>query len=110
MNHPIDFPDTCTNAELANLIAETLPLCRNDAEREDVERRMDAVNRAPRWARVRTRDAGQKGDVVVGRGGRVAWYRPAREVREDEPGAIPNAAIRRAFSESMQRAMWGCVA
>ena len=120
LTHPHDLPDTMTGAELANLIYDCdavadegrrrpLSAAEEEGRRDHYERIADVA----KWHRVTGRDAGQRDDVAVHLGPhRVAYYRKARTQKDGEPDVmpLPAEAIRRTFSEGMQRALWGCVA
>ena len=120
MTLPTTLPDFATTAELIKMLSDADEAADErsgtPADAETWERReahYDTIAaRAARWHRVTGRDAGQPTDVSVPCGhGRVAYYRPMRKARDGDPEVMPiPEAIRRTFSEGMQRALWGCVA
>lgn len=119
MTYSHDLPDILTGVELADLLYgadavadATARRSPSDDESADRLRHYEAVTaRAAKWRLVRTRDAGQGDDEgVVCEGGRIAYYRPMRVQKDGEADVMPLPAVRRTFSEGMQRALWGCVA
>lgn len=119
MTHPNDLADAMTGTALADLVYEAdlatdalrrTPL--TPAEEAGRKVHYEWIADHAKWHRVTGRDAGQKWDVAVHLGEhRVAYYRKARAQRDGEPDVmpLPAVAVRRGFSEGMQRAMWGCV-
>lgn len=113
--YPSDMPEVLTNAELVDMLTAVDALTPTNGE-DAADRHAqyaEVMARANKYRRVRTRDAGQPHDVavVVARGA-VAYYRPLRSQKDGEPDVmpLPAEAVRRTFSEGMQRALWGCVA